>query len=464
MKKWIKRLSILLMTMIILPGLIYLGLAIYYHDSFMYGTWINGIYCTGKTIDEVEQELTENFDYQFLYVITPHDVEVIEINSLELQYDFKSALEEYRRKQNPFVWWGRMVSGHQNEELPPKVSFNENVLEEWIYAMDSYQSNLTMEPDSLKIVMGDAGYEIQENKEKILNVSFAKEKIREAIINVWPEINLEEQGCYFTREETVEMEEVRILFEKIREVQSISLTYQIKDRTKKVTPLEISKWINVDESGEFMLDKNGEICFNKVYLSNFIEEMAAEYDTWENFPFITHDGKEIVLKKGNYGTKINQQKEVMFLMDYLKNPIELVREPAYIKDVTYKDKSRIDTTYVEVDMTKQKMFFFEEGEKVFETEVVTGCTTKGWGTPEVVAYVNYKRKNTYLTGKNYRSFVNYWVPVYRGIGLHDATWRKEFGGELYIKGGSHGCINTPLENMKVLFNMLETGMPVVLHY
>ena len=47
-------LSILLLTMIILPGLIYLGLAIYYQDSFMYGTWINGIYCTGKTIEEVE--------------------------------------------------------------------------------------------------------------------------------------------------------------------------------------------------------------------------------------------------------------------------------------------------------------------------------------------------------------------------------------------------------------------------
>lgn len=430
----------------------------------MYGTWINGIYCTGKTIEEVEQELIENFEYQCLYVITPHDVEMIETDSLDFQYDFKSALEEYRRKQNPFVWWGRMMSGHQNEEVLPKVSFSEDVLEQWIYAMDSYQSNLSMKPDSLEIVMGEQGYEIKENKEKILNITFAKEKISEAIINIQSEINLEEQNCYFTREETVEMEEVRKLFEKIERVQSISLTYQLKDRVKKVTPLEISKWINVDEYGKFMLDKKGELCFNKISISNFIAEMASEYDTWENFPFTTHDGKEIVLKKGNYGTKINQKREVTFLIEYLKNPQEIVREPVYIKDVTYKDRSRIDTTYVEVDMTLQKMFFFSDGEKVFETDVVTGCTKKGWGTPEVVAFVNYKRRNTYLKGKNYRSFVNYWVPVYRGIGLHDATWRKEFGGELYIKGGSHGCINTPLENMKVLFDMLEKGMPVVLHY
>ena len=49
MRKWLKFSAILLFMIFILPGLIYLGLAIYYQDSFMYGTWINGIYCTGKT-------------------------------------------------------------------------------------------------------------------------------------------------------------------------------------------------------------------------------------------------------------------------------------------------------------------------------------------------------------------------------------------------------------------------------
>ena len=95
MKKWIKRLSLILLTMIALPGLIYLGLAIYYQDSFMYGTWINGIYCTGKTVQEAAKELTENFEYDVLYVVTPQDVEVIETVSLELQYSFGKRIEFY---------------------------------------------------------------------------------------------------------------------------------------------------------------------------------------------------------------------------------------------------------------------------------------------------------------------------------------------------------------------------------
>ena len=151
-------------------------------------------------------------------------------------------------------------------------------------------------------------------------------------------------------------------------------------------------------------------------------------------------------------------------MSYLENPVEMQREPSYIRNVTYKDSNFIDTTYVEVDMTRQKMMFFREGEKILETDVVTGCTSKGMGTPELVCYVYGKSRNAILRGANYRSFVNYWVPVYGGIGIHDATWRDEFGGELYKKSGSHGCVNTPLEKMEELYDMLEIGMPVVIHY
>ncbi len=464
MKKWMKRISLLLMSVIILPGLIYLGLAVYYQDSFMYGTWINGIYCTGKTVQEAAQELAENFEYDVLYVITPQDVEVIETEALDIQYDFESALKEYRDRQNPFVWYSHMLTGHQNEEVCPKISFNEEALEQWLYTTDSYKSNLEMEEDTLRIVLGENGYEILEEKEKILNIQLAQEKLSEVIRNADTEVNLEEEGCYFTREETLEMQEVRDLFQKIEKIQNISLTYKLKEVEKKIMPSEIALWIAKDQDGNFTLDKEGEICFDKNAVTDFVAQLAKDHDTWQNFRFTTHDGREIVLTKGNYGTKIYQQKEVVYLMNYLENPVELVREPAYIRNITYKDSNFIDSTYVEVDMTIQKMMFFSEGEKVFETDVVTGCTSQGMGTPEVVCYVYSKTRNAILKGKNYRSFVNYWVPVYGGIGLHDATWRDEFGGELYKKSGSHGCINTPLERMSELYEMLEVGMPVVIHY
>ena len=461
MKKWIKRISLLLMTVICLPGLIYLGLAVYYQDSFMYGTWINDIYCTGKTVPEAAEELQKNFKYDSLYVITPQDVEVIEVETLRMEYDFESALKEYRRKQNPYVWFFHMLTGHQSEVVIPKISFDENVLEQWIYTTDSYNSNLELEDDKLTIILGENGYEITEEKEPILNTILAQEKISQAIKNAEAEVNLIEEGCYFTREETVEMQEIRELYKKIEEIQNISFIYKIKEKEKKVTPLEIALWFAKDEAGSFVTDKNGKLVFDKNAVGEFVEKLAAEYDTWHNFPFVTHDGREIVLKKGNYGTQIDKKKETAYLMNYLKEPTELVREPVYAKDVLYKDSNVVNDTYVEVDMTEQKMYFFSEGEQVLETSVVTGCTSKNMGTPEMVCYVNYKQRNRYLKG---RYFVNYWVPVYGGIGLHDAMWRDEFGDDIYIKNGSHGCINTPLEKMEELYGLLEVKMPVVVHY
>ena len=44
--------------------------------------------------------------------------------------------------------------------------------------------------------------------------------------------------------------------------------------------------------------------------------------------------------------------------------------------------------------------------------------------------------------------------TYQGVGFHDATWRNRFGGTIYKTNGSHGCINTPFDNMKTCIEIL----------
>lgn len=56
------------------------------------------------------------------------------------------------------------------------------------------------------------------------------------------------------------------------------------------------------------------------------------------------------------------------------------------------------------------------------------------------------------------------MPVKGGIGIHDADWRDEFGGEIYKTSGSHGCINVPPEIMPELYERTEVGMPVIMFY
>ena len=67
--------------------------------------------------------------------------------------------------------------------------------------------------------------------------------------------------------------------------------------------------------------------------------------------------------------------------------------------------------------------------------------------------------------KTYNAFVHYWMPIdtRTGVGLHDATWRNKFGGDIYYSNGSHGCINLPYEAAKTIFENISSGIPVIVH-
>ena len=56
-----------------------------------------------------------------------------------------------------------------------------------------------------------------------------------------------------------------------------------------------------------------------------------------------------------------------------------------------------------------------------------------------------------------------WMPVVKSIGLHDANWRSEFGGEIYKRDGSHGCVNMPDETTDIIFENAEIGTPVMIY-
>ena len=68
-----------------------------------------------------------------------------------------------------------------------------------------------------------------------------------------------------------------------------------------------------------------------------------------------------------------------------------------------------------------------------------------------------------LRGPGYASPVSYWMPFDGGIGLHDATWRYKFGGEIYKTNGSHGCVNMPLSTAKTIYENIESDTPIIVY-
>ena len=120
----------------------------------------------------------------------------------------------------------------------------------------------------------------------------------------------------------------------------------------------------------------------------------------------------------------------------------------------------IENTYVEVDIKNQKLTFYKDGELIVHTDVVTG-RQRDRRTPTGL-YSSYdKRVNRWLVGSDYCVFVKYWIRFWNAYGIHDASWRDAFGGDLYIPDGSHGCVNTPDEAMATLYENIEDGTPVL---
>ena len=110
--------------------------------------------------------------------------------------------------------------------------------------------------------------------------------------------------------------------------------------------------------------------------------------------------------------------------------------------------------------------------KILTSPVVTGkpATPTNEGLFNIYN-ITYDR---YLIGKGYESYVDIMMKFDGNIGLHDAEyhtnengkfhgWRasSDFGGETYIKNGSHGCVNMPHDEVMEVSEYVGLGTKVL---
>ena len=123
-------------------------------------------------------------------------------------------------------------------------------------------------------------------------------------------------------------------------------------------------------------------------------------------------------------------------------------------------------TYIEISLKQQHMWYYRSGDLYCETDVVTGNDDGYHNTPKGVYSIYQRLSPTTLVGPGYASYVNYWMAfTYSGIGIHDASWRSnsEYGGTTYKGNGSHGCVNTPYNAVKKIYQKAGIGTKVVVY-
>lgn len=216
---------------------------------------------------------------------------------------------------------------------------------------------------------------------------------------------------------------------------------------------------------DMLVVKDERVILDEKKVEEFVTSMAEKHDTFgKPMKFKTSLGKSITIQRGDYGWKTNVEKEIPVLIEDIKNGVQCSKEPEYKYKGYAKGQNDVGRSYVEVDLSNQHVYLYIKGKMVLESDCVTGNMSQGHKTPEGIYGITYKTTNATLRGPGYASFVNYWMPYCGGVGLHDATWRNKFGGEIYKTAGSHGCVNLPKGVAKNIYENVETNFPVVSYW
>ena len=173
----------------------------------------------------------------------------------------------------------------------------------------------------------------------------------------------------------------------------------------------------------------------------------------------------IYYRVGDNGWKLDRSRLAAEITSALNNNRDADLTAEYDRTWYWSNYYGIGNTYLEISLDNQYMWYFIDGEVVVETPFVSGNLSTGNPTGRGYFTVAYLSSDLYLSGPTWNDHVDYWIPfdLAREIGLHDSSWRDEYGGDIYINDGSHGCINTPLAAMRKIYENIWEGVPVIVY-
>ena len=442
------------------------GGGLYWHESLKYktcflpGTIVDGMDVTGKTAAEVEDAIMEQLKGYKLTINGREDLsESITGEEVGLYAEFDDTLAKAIAAQKPMEWgkyrFGKSVNEVNTDAL---IRYNDEMLGEAVDSLSCMDKENMREPQDAKIsAYTSGGYTIiKEDEGTELLEDKVKEAVAAAVMSLAESVDLEEQGCYVSPSITSEDEALKTACETMNKYVGARITYQFGDKSETLSGDEIHNWLTVNGT---------RVGINEGKATEYVKKLAASYDTaYKAKSLKTSYGKTVSITGGSYGYKINQAKEAATLVSLIKNGEQTSREPEYSQKGASRTGSDYGNTYVEINLTAQHLYFYVKGKLVVQSDFVSGNAAKGWSTPAGAYSITYKQRNATLKGQGYATPVSYWMPFNGGIGLHDANWRKTFGGTIYKMNGSHGCVNLPPAVAKTIYENISAGDPVLCYH
>ena len=420
-------------------------------------TYINGKNVSYASRESALEEAGEGFKLEIL----GRDDRKLVINSKEISYDAKIP-KNASIDQNPMLWPFNLLGLTKDKlKFDYKINYDKDKLDDIIKESPLF-TNITEPQDAGLVFKGDS-FDIKEavmgNK---LDYGKVRAEIEKAITTDHKDIKLTD-SYYENPTVLSDSKELKQLEEDAKKIEAMNIKFNFNGFDIKLTGKDLVAMLE-QKGDKFTID------YDK--LMDFMKKVADKTDTYgKDRKFKATGIGEIVVNPGVYGYLLDQAAtgdEVLKLFNQRKSgDIEPIYE-RYGFERT-KDGGDIGNTYIEVDLSRQHLWFYKNGELVVESPIVTGINQGGWQTNVGVGSILSKNTNQTLKGEDffggkYSTPVKYWMPIgWDGEGFHDADWRYSFGGSIYQTDGSHGCLNLPPSVAETIFNNVEIHTPVVVY-
>lgn len=442
----------------------YVSVAVYYQGRFYPGTVINENSFGGKKVKDVKESVKRSSEDYVLTIKEKDDkTEVISGEAIKLQYKDDNELDKVKEKQNSWLW-PIQIFQDKNYTVSVKHAYDETSFTQAVNQLVCMQDANMTSPQDAKVEDDGTAYQIVPEVEgTALDKEKTMEVLKKAVNERKTEISLTEEECYLKPAVLQSDEGLAKEAEQLNKLTATQITVNFGNGTETVTRDMLKSWLVKGEDGTYTFDVN--------LVKPVVIGWSEKYNTYgKPRDFKTSGGGTVHLTTGDYGWRVWQDKTTDALIAALNAGQGGEIEPTWLYKGQTHGGNDINGTYVEISIDQQRMWFYKNGTCLVDTPIVTGNPNKGHGTPKGGVWrLKDKASPFTLVGKkpdgsiDYEEPVNYWMPFNGGVGIHDLTKRSSFGGDIYLTNGSHGCINTPLDNVRTIYENIEVNTPIVVY-
>lgn len=451
--------------------IVYLAGMLYYNDKFLNGTMVNGSDVGGMTLQKANDQLSKKVNGQSLKLIfNDGQSEVLQSAQLGVSYNKDNSLNQLMKNQNKWAWFIGFFKNEKNT-LTDLIQISDENLTNGIASMEHAKEENQIAPTDAYIQYKDGSFSIiEETLGSKFNIEELVKNIKVALSEGKQQLDVTKANGYVKPHVYKDDQDLNNQLKAANEYCLSAITYTTpKGKEIALDGSTLITWLSKQDDGSYTKDES----VFKEKLTAFVKELASQYNSiGATRTFTGKDGQSHTVSGGTYGFRVSTDSEVSALLKMInENKSENNRIPEHKGQLPSGENGGLGTTYLEINITKQHLWFVKDGSVVLESDFVSGKESDPTRlTPSGTYYIYNKERNRVLRGTKqpngkyeYESPVSYWMPFNKGIGLHDASWRSTFGRDIYINSGSHGCINLPTGFAGSLYSQIYVNLPVVVY-